>query len=44
MKNKYFKKWKDIDQKIKNNQSKARVARYIKRKRKRRRNSSSIKF
>ena len=30
MKNKYFKKWKDIDQKIKNNQSKARVARYIK--------------
>ena len=29
-KNKYFKKWKDIDQKIKNDQAKARVARYLK--------------
>ena len=30
MKNKYFKKWKDIDQKIKNDQAKIRVAKYIK--------------
>ena len=30
MKNKYFKKWKDIDQKIKTDQAKARVAKYIK--------------
>ena len=29
-KNKYFKIWKDIDQKIKNDQAKSRVARYIK--------------
>ena len=28
--NKYFQKWKDIDQKIKNDQAKSRVARYIK--------------
>ena len=30
IRNKYFKRWKDIDQKIKNDQAKSRVARYIK--------------